>query len=283
MTSAPAFGARLVNVHIGSHRDTSFGAGVARLASGIAEVLDTTADGPESATLVLENSAGGGFGIGTDVDELAAIADAVAAAGIPAERVAFCLDTAHAWGAGIDISTAEGVDTLVEAFDRQIGLERLAMIHLNDSRAERGSRADRHEHLGAGRIGGPGLARVLTHPRLAGVATFLETPGMDAGYDVINLERAWALGAGRPLMELPAEAFDLPSSRSRIGPREADAPASTGTTPESRTPAPQTPAFTVPETRTRRAVRVMPRECSSSDPVRALMGVRPVERSRLPR
>ena len=82
------------------------------------------------------------------------------------------------------------MDELVAAFDDAIGLERLVMVHLNDSRSERGSRADRHEHVGAGRIGGEGLARVLTHPDLGHVAYILETPGMDEGYDAVNLDRA---------------------------------------------------------------------------------------------
>ena len=83
------------------------------------------------------------------------------------------------------------------------------MVHLNDSKVERGSRADRHEHLGAGRIGVEGLARILTHPGLAHVAYYLETPGMDEGYDAINLARAWDIAAGRPLDDLPPEALKL--------------------------------------------------------------------------
>ena len=75
-------------------------------------------------------------------------------------------------------------------FDARLGLGRLVMVHLNDSKVERGSRSDRHEHLGAGRIGVEGLARILTHPGLAHVAYYLETPGMDEGYDAINLRRA---------------------------------------------------------------------------------------------
>ena len=93
------------------------------------------------------------------------------------------------------------------------------MVHLNDSRSERGSRTDRHEHLGAGRIGPAGLAHVLRHPGLAHAAYILETPGMDEGYDAINLARARALAAGRPLEPLPAGAFQLRgSARARTAP-----------------------------------------------------------------
>jgi deoxyribonuclease-4 len=223
LETAPAFGATFVNVHIGSHRDTSVADGIARLADAIAEVLDEVDDGPGAARLVLENSAGGGFGIGVDLDQLTAIAEAVAARGAAARRVGFCLDTAHAWGAGIDLSDPPAVDAFVDAFDGRIGLERLTMIHLNDSRADLGSRQDRHEHLGAGRIGAAGLARILTHPRLANATIYLETPGMDEGYDAVNVGRARDLIAGRPLADLPPEAFELRSGRARLGPAEVDA------------------------------------------------------------
>ena len=92
------------------------------------------------------------------------------------------------------------------------------MIHLNDSRSELGSRLDRHEHLGAGRIGPVGLGHLLRHPALAHAVVILETPGMDEGYDAINLARARALVAGQPLDELPAEAFTLRSARARTAP-----------------------------------------------------------------
>jgi deoxyribonuclease-4 len=168
---------------------------------------------------VLESSAGSGGGLGTSVAELADIARAVGACGIPPERVGFCIDTAHAWGAGIDVATPSAVDDLVAEFDAAIGLRRLVMIHLNDSRSDRGSRTDRHEHLGAGRIGPDGLARVLCHPDLAHAAYLLETPGMDEGYDAINLDRARALAAGRRLAPLPDVAFQLRgSSRARTAP-----------------------------------------------------------------
>ena len=95
------------------------------------------------------------------------------------------------------------------------------MVHLNDSRSERGSRTDRHEHLGAGLIGAAGLARVLTHPDLGHVAYYLETPGMDEGYDGINVDRARDLAAGRPLAALPPEAFETRSAKGRSAPADA--------------------------------------------------------------
>ena len=218
LTVAPAFGARFVNVHSGSHKGSGLDVGIERIASGIATVLVDLPDGPDAAILVLENTAGGGGGIGVDVDEMGAVLAAIAARGVPLGRVAICLDTAHLWGAGHPIDTAAGVDRLVGEFGDRIGLERLAMIHLNDSKSELGSRMDRHEHLGAGAIGPEGLRRILTHPGLREVTYYLETPGMDEGYDAVNAGRAHDLAEGRPLALLPPEAMNLPGSRARTGP-----------------------------------------------------------------
>jgi hypothetical protein len=89
------------------------------------------------------------------------------------------------------------------------------MVHLNDSKSPLGSRLDRHEHIGAGGIGERGMAHLLTHPLLAHVPAYLETPGMDEGYDAINMARAHALASGRPLDPLPPGAMSVRGSRSR--------------------------------------------------------------------
>ncbi len=218
LRAAPGFSGRFVNVHVGSHRGAGIEAGIARLVDGLALVLAEVDGGPEAAMIVLENSAGSGFGLGVDIDQLAAIADGAAARGLPAERIGFCLDTAHAWAAGIDVSKPDAIDAFLGDFDARIGLDRLVMIHLNDSKSELGSLVDRHEHLGAGRIGGPGLGHLLRHPGLAHATYYLETPGMDTGYDAINIARAHDIAAGRPLKVLPPEAMNLPGSRARTGP-----------------------------------------------------------------
>jgi deoxyribonuclease IV len=218
LTVAPSFGARFVNVHMGSHKGSGLDDGIGRIAGGIAAALADVPDGPDAAVLVLENSAGGGGGIGLDVAEISALLKAIRAQGVAPERVAICLDTAHLWGAGHPIDTADGVDRLVGELAERIGLERLAMIHLNDSKAQLGSRMDRHEHLGAGSIGAQGLSRILTHPDLGHVTYYLETPGMDEGYDAVNAGRARDLAEGRPLAILSPEAMHLPGSRARTGP-----------------------------------------------------------------
>jgi deoxyribonuclease-4 len=215
--AAPGFGARFVNVHTGSHRGTSVGEGIRRVAGAIARVLGEVDDGPDAATLVLENSAGGGFAVGTTVSQMARIADAAARLGVPEHRLGFCLDTAHAWGAGIRLDRPAAIDRSLDDFERRIGLRRLQLVHFNDSRAAPGSRQDRHEHLGAGGIGAAGLGHLIRLERLRHVPFIAETPGMDEGYDAINVARARALLAGEELEPLPPEAFALRGSRSRAG------------------------------------------------------------------
>ncbi len=222
LAAARGYGARFVNVHIGSHKGAGVEAGIVRVADGVARVLDLADDarpGPDGAArplLVLENSAGGGGGLGVTLGELEAIFEAVAARGVPADRLGLCLDTAHLWGAGYDVATPEGVDAVVAEVERRLGLARLAMVHLNDSKATRGSRLDRHQHLGAGEMGdATGLGRLLAHPALAHVAFYLETPGMDEGYDAVNVARARLLAAGHPLDPLPPEAHAVRGARAR--------------------------------------------------------------------
>ncbi len=204
MQRAPAYGATLVNVHIGSHRGGGRDRGVARLAANASAVL---ADSPDEVRLVLENSAGGGDTLGGTLEELAAILEAVPPTS--SHRLEFCLDTAHLWGAGYDISAAEGATSVLDRFDQLIGLDRLALVHLNDSRSQLGSRGDRHEHIGAGRIGAAGLAAFLRDPRLPGRTTLvMETPGVDEDFDAVNMRRSWLLyGGAEALPILPVRAF----------------------------------------------------------------------------
>jgi deoxyribonuclease-4 len=215
---APGFGARYVNVHTGSHKGTGLEVGIDRVGRGVARALADSHDGPDAPILTLENSAGGGGGIGTTPEELEAILEAAARHGAAPDRVGLCLDTAHLWGAGHRISDVEGVDMLLDEIDRRVGLGRVAMIHLNDSKAACGSRLDRHEHLAAGEIGAVGLQRLLTHPGLGHVTYYLETPGMDEGYDAHNVARAYAIALGKPLRRLPKGAKDVRGSRARSGP-----------------------------------------------------------------
>ena len=216
MQRAPEYGATLVNTHIGSHRGGGSAAGVRRIAENVVAALS---EAPAGVRLVLENSSGGGDNLGSTIEELATILEATAViTGNHAAAVAFCLDTAHLWGAGYDVAQPEEVARLIDRFDELIGLDRLGLVHLNDSRSLRGSRNDRHEHLGAGEIGPAGLGAFLRDPLLApGTAFMMETPGVEVGYDAINLRRARMLYDGvMDLPLLPASAFRLTRRATRV-------------------------------------------------------------------
>ena len=213
---APQYGATFVNTHIGSHRGVGPAAGLERIVDTVAAALERC---PASVRLVLENSSGGGDLLGSRVEELAAILDGVEARTDPA-RLGFCLDTAHLWGAGYDIATAEGATAVVDRFAELIGLDRLLLVHLNDSRSLLGSLTDRHEHVGAGRVGPQGLGALLRDPRLARVPFIMETPGTDEGWDAVNLRRAFQLWNGATeLPTLPPKAFRTNRRSTRVAPR----------------------------------------------------------------
>lgn len=229
---AREFGAAFVVMHVGSHRDQERETGIERLVRGLAAALAEADATVESAhlegevndplpRLVLENAAGTGDGIGSSLEDMADIMAAAAAAGLPLKRLGICLDTAHLWGAGYDIADSTRLDRFVNRAEVLIGRDAVAMIHLNDSRAELGSRLDRHEHIGAGKMGRGGLRELLNHPWLGSLPTYLETPGMDSGYDAINLERALLLADGQALPELPPEAFQMRRSTTRTGPPDS--------------------------------------------------------------
>jgi deoxyribonuclease-4 len=222
---ARAWGAAAVNVHTGSHVGQGAERGIEQVARGLQAVLAEAGD-PDGPLIVLENSAGQGDGLGTSIDELAAIIEAAERAGADIARIGICLDTAHLWGSGHDLKDPDALDKLLVRLDARLGPERLRMLHLNDSRVVLGSRQDRHEHIGAGSIGPEGMRNMLTHPRLMGIPVYLETPGMDSGYDAVNMERVRRLLADEPLDDLPPDAFGGKGARSRsatVGPAADDA------------------------------------------------------------
>jgi deoxyribonuclease-4 len=168
---AAHLGSRYVVVHTGSHRGSGVELGIARIAEGIMIVLQET---PPAVQLLLENDVGAGYALGSDFEHLAAVL-----ALLPAplqERVAICLDTAHLWGAGHDLSTAESTQHVMQHFDETLGLSRLKVLHVNDTAVALGSHRDLHKRLGEGIIPREGLHTLLSDPRLTHAAALLETP-----------------------------------------------------------------------------------------------------------
>lgn len=166
----PLLGARYVVFHTGSHRGAGIEAGIARIAEAIRRILPET---PPQVMLLLENDVGAGNSLGHSFEQLR---DILALLPEYQERLGVCIDTAHLWGAGHDISTAEATRQVLDQIDATIGLQRLYVIHLNDTAMTLGSHRDVHARLGDGILGEEGLRALLLDPRLQHTAVILETP-----------------------------------------------------------------------------------------------------------
>lgn len=153
---------------------------VARLTDSVRFALDHSPD--DGAVLLLETTAGQGTCLGHRFGQIAEVIAAVDAG----PRLAVCLDTCHIFAAGYDFRTPETYAATMEELDRTIGIERVRLIHANDSKKGCGSRVDRHEAIGRGEIGPEGFRHLLTDPRFAGVPVVLETP-REGDMDPVNL------------------------------------------------------------------------------------------------
>ncbi len=187
---AHTLGCEYVVTHLGSRKGMTPSAARKRVVGALDRVLRDSSG--SSATLLLENAAGQGAVLGSDFTELARLREGV---GRP-ERVGFAIDTAHCFAAGFDVRSTAGVDEALAPLAERGLLGELRLVHLNDSKTELGSRHDRHEHIGKGRIGSRGLAAVIAHPALRGLPMILETPVEAEGDDLRNLRRARRLAAG---------------------------------------------------------------------------------------
>jgi deoxyribonuclease-4 len=176
-----------VVLHPGAHLGSGERTGLKRVSHALDRVLERSRN--RSPKVLLELTAGQGTGLGYRVEHLAEIIGGSAHGG----RLGVCLDTCHAYEAGYDVRKAAGYARFVEAIEREVGLERVRLIHLNDSKTPLGSRVDRHEHIAEGRIGWDGLLRFLQDPRFARHPFILETPkGKDENgrdWDERNLAR----------------------------------------------------------------------------------------------
>lgn len=180
-------------IHPGSHGGDGVEVGLARVVKNLDAAL--AAAGKESTVkILLETTAGQGNALGSRFEELAWIIDNARRP----DRLGVCLDTCHIFAGGYDIRTPETYTRTMADFDRTIGLERLLFIHLNDSKKDLGSRVDRHEHIGRGRIGRAGFGLLLNDPRFARMPMTLETPkGDDLVEDRENLRLLQTLVACR--------------------------------------------------------------------------------------
>ena len=174
-----------VNVHLGAHTGAGVGDGLDNAASALEEL-----DVPDDVTVLIESDAGSGTKLGGTFEELAGVIERCSL------ELDVCLDTAHMFAAGYDLSTPEGVDDTVAEFDEVVGLERLECVHLNDSKHDCGTNKDEHTHLGEGKIGEEGMRAFINHDAVEGVPFVLETPTEDGRSYAWNIERARELYEG---------------------------------------------------------------------------------------
>lgn len=180
MDIADAMGADYVILHTGSAAGEDTVLARERAISSLAEV---SAKKQWRAAILLENTAGERGDIAPRLEEMGVILEA-----FPGNFVCgVCIDTCHAFSAGYDMRTARAADLLIGELERYIGLNRVKLLHVNDSRGGPGSGIDRHEHIGKGKIGLDGLSNVLNHPLLIDLPLILETPKKNEDDDRRNL------------------------------------------------------------------------------------------------
>jgi len=167
METAREIGADAVVLHVGSHLGYGFDDAVKVVAPALRELLELTTD---ELWLCVENAAGAGGTIGRSVAELAVLCDSLD--GHP--RLGVCLDSCHWWASGIDVTDAETLDQALKELETGLGLERLRVLHINDSKTPLGSNRDRHDVVARGLLGN-GLATFLGHPAFRELPAVLET------------------------------------------------------------------------------------------------------------
>ncbi|MHB0868753.1 MAG: deoxyribonuclease IV [Chloroflexota bacterium] len=179
---ARTLGAEGVIIHLGSSRDGDLREAENQVCESLSELLRKA---PTEPLLLLESCAGQGNTIGRRFEQLGSILRRLG----NDPRAQVCLDTAHIFEAGYDISTPEGLELTLEQFDQAVGIAHLRAFHINDSKTPLGSNVDRHENIGYGLIGEEAFARIMRHPALREVPFILEVPGMtNEGPDKPNID-----------------------------------------------------------------------------------------------
>ncbi len=172
---ATALGLDDLVVHPGAHAGSGEEQGLERIVRAIDRIHDRV--GPDSTRIALETTAGQGTSIGHRFEHLRDILGGVR----EPDRLGVCFDSCHVFAAGYDFRTPETWERTLQEFDCVVGLDRLRVLHLNDSRRELGSRVDRHQHIGEGEIGSRGFCLIMNERRLGGRPKILETPKGDDG------------------------------------------------------------------------------------------------------
>ncbi|MFB0528069.1 MAG: deoxyribonuclease IV [bacterium] len=179
---AEILGARFLITHMGSRREASESESIERLIKAINFSLHRVRN---NVTVVVENTAGQGQQVGYKFSQIKTVIDRVE----NRERIGVCLDTAHAFQAGYDLSQRDGLEKTLEEFERLIGFDKLKLLHLNDSKTPLGSRVDRHWHIGEGYIGSEGFKNIVNHPKLFHFPGIMETPHKREEDDIRNMSK----------------------------------------------------------------------------------------------
>jgi len=180
LVRAETLSASYLIMHVGTRLGSDAQAAVSTLAESINLVLREVEN---RIILLLENTSGQGTQIGWRIEEIGAVIERVESQ----HRIGVCLDTAHAFGAGYDISHREGLEDTLTELDRSVGLEKLFLIHLNDTKVPLGSHKDRHWHIGRGFIGLEGFRNIVNHPCLSHLPGIMETPRKRDNDDLENM------------------------------------------------------------------------------------------------
>ena len=168
--------------HLGHHLGDGIAGGRARVIRAINTALG---ESDTAAILLLENTAGEKNSVGSSFEHISGILDGIE----NHRRTGICFDTCHAFAAGYELRTKTGIADTLAQFDDQIGIANLKIIHLNDSKGDRGSGLDRHEHIGMGFIGENGFRNLLHHPTISSVPLICETPVDDRRDDAGNIAK----------------------------------------------------------------------------------------------
>ena len=200
---AVSLGADFLVVHPGARGESQIDAAIANIVDSIKQATRRVPLG--KLRILIENTAGMGTAVGSRLQEVAAIVRGLSLLG-----AGVCLDTAHLFAAGYDISSEAGLESTIAQIDQSIGLDNVYVWHVNDSKIPLGGKVDRHENIGEGKIKAAAFGRILQHPKLGasvttglpGRAFILETPIEEPGDDRKNVAKLWELsGIDGPAVE----------------------------------------------------------------------------------
>ena len=169
-------GAEYLVFHPGSHTGSGLENGIQKIVEALNIIL---AEVETETMILLENTAGAGTSIGEKFSQLKTIIEQVE----QSDRLGVCVDSCHAFAAHYNIAVKEGLEELISDFDKLIGLEKLKVIHLNDSKHDCCTNKDEHAHLGQGKIGKNAFKRIINHPKLSDKIFILETPQFEKQED----------------------------------------------------------------------------------------------------